>query len=772
MEKITLKYFINFPRSMEEVGSYKLLREGDKTVMRINCLGCPYGASLEGSDECMSRTIDKLLEAKDVDRIILAEAYENEYGLDETRMLREVANIIETLIQSKIVSYKNLGDVECQKLYPNRAYVVQKVLLDQIRRDPLGAYMTVLNEIKKEKINLKKAYTDKQKQCTDHYIKNVLTPIFDLLERSELVQKAKGIAKKITAGDRSLYNELFAPVIRPNFTLTRFMATPPVGGEEIDQYYIGEKGNKNIVVRIYKLPGKVESFYHIMPPEFNLPQDRYTILGAARQIMAGHKPLASGFSEKTRRYFERVGKDLVGEIASEWNVDLKKKETEELAKILVRYTAGLGIMETLLYDEKLQDVYINAPIGEYPIRALHADWLEVVTNLIPTKEDAEAMAARFRLESGRPLDEANPVLDTEAEVPGGRARVAVIGKNLSPKGLAFTFRRHRDKPWTYPLFIDNKMMSPLAAGLLKFLIDHGRCLLFAGPRSSGKTSLVSATLVEIMRKYRIITIEDTLELPVDALRKMGYNILGMKVQSAITKLEAEMPADEGIRTALRLGDSCLIVGEVRSLEAKALYEAMRVGALSNVVAGTIHGDSAYGVFDRVVHDLEVAPTSFKATDMIILSRPVSSPDGLSRFRRIINLTEVKKEWVEDPLREGGFSELMKYDSAKDVLEPTEALLSGKSELLNSIAKEVRGWSGQWDNVWDNIRLRAEIAKTLVDYKQQYNLPQIIEADFVIQSNDMFHNYSREVEGEFGSLVSDEIYSRWSGWLVERLKHLR
>jgi type IV secretory pathway ATPase VirB11/archaellum biosynthesis ATPase len=33
------------------------------------------------------------------------------------------------------------------------------------------------------------------------------------------------------------------------------------------------------------------------------------------------------------------------------------------------------------------------------------------------------------------------------------------------------------------------------------------------------------------------------------------------------------------------------LGEVRSVEAKALYEAMRVGALANVVAGTIHGAS-------------------------------------------------------------------------------------------------------------------------------------------------------------------------------------
>src|SRR3989344_4293763 len=100
----------------------------------------------------------------------------------------------------------------------------------------------------------------------------------------------------------------------------------------------------------------------------------------------------------------------------------------------------------------------------------------------------------------------------------------------------------------------------------------------------------------------------------------------MKVQSALMKGGSELSADEGIRSSLRLGDSALIVGEIRSMEALALYEAMRIGALANVVAGTIHGDSPYGVFDRVVNDLKVPRTSFKATDIIIVANPIKSPD--------------------------------------------------------------------------------------------------------------------------------------------------
>ncbi|MFN3622142.1 MAG: ATPase, T2SS/T4P/T4SS family, partial [Nitrososphaerales archaeon] len=229
-------------------------------------------------------------------------------------------------------------------------------------------------------------------------------------------------------------------------------------------------------------------------------------------------------------------------------------------------------------------------------------------------------------------------------MPGGRARVAAITRTLSPEGIAYALRRHRDRPWTYPLFINAKYCTPLYAGLMSFIVDGSRSILFAGGRSSGKSSMLGATMLEIMKKFRLITVEDTLELPVPQLRNIGYNIERMKSRSVITRIESELPADEALRTALRLGDSCLIVGEVRSIEAKALFEAMRIGALANVVAGTIHGESAYGVFDRVVNDLGVPPTSFKATDVITICNMLRSPDGLHRFRRVVEVTEVRKHW--------------------------------------------------------------------------------------------------------------------------------
>ena len=105
-----------------------------------------------------------------------------------------------------------------------------------------------------------------------------------------------------------------------------------------------------------------------------------------------------------------------------------------------------------------------------------------MTNVLPSYEDADSWAAKLRLQSGRPLDEANPVLDTDLAFGGVRARVAAIQRPLSPHGVAYALRRHRDDPWTLPLFIENKMLNSFAAGLLSFLIDGSRTLLIAGTR--------------------------------------------------------------------------------------------------------------------------------------------------------------------------------------------------------------------------------------------------------------------------------------------------
>ncbi len=395
--------------------------------------------------------------------------------------------------------------------------------------------------------------------------------------------------------------------------------------------------------------------------------------------------------------------------------------------IIQRWYQEYGILEHLLFDDKIQEINVNPPAHETSVRIVHESYDECVSNIYPTEEFLNYLSTRLKISSGRPLNRAKPRLDGEIEIEGQRARVAAVTEPFSMFGTGYSIRRHRDNPWTLPLFINNETINPVYAGLMSFAITQGRTFLTAGPRGSGKTSMLGALILEILPKYRIITVEDTAELPVEAYKDYGYDIVPFKVRSALLEEGFEMPFDKGLRTTLRLGDSALILGEIRSTEAKVLYEAMRVGAMSNTVAGTIHADDPYGVYDRVVNDLGVPKGSFKVTDLIIIQNQIKTATGLSRKRRVLKVAEVDNDWEEKPT----FTELLVYNAEEDRLEPTEALLNGESHML----QEIQARSGEHkshDDVLADIRLRGWAKKSLVELVDGNN--ELLEAEIVQKAN--------------------------------------
>ena len=164
-------------------------------------------------------------------------------------------------------------------------------------------------------------------------------------------------------------------------------------------------------------------------------------------------------------------------------------------------------------------------------------------------------------------------------------------------------------------------------------------------------------------------------------------------------------------------------------------------------------------------------TSFKATDVIIVANPIRSADSMHRWRRVTQITEIKKHWENDPLLENGFSDLMKYDTRTDQLEPSDDLINGESEVLKGIAGNIKEWAGSWDAVWDNILLRAKTKETLVQVANKSKLPNLLEAEFVVRANDQFHKISDNIKQEIGSMDSKRIFFDWNEWLKRSIKKI-
>jgi flagellar protein FlaI len=747
---------------------YEVLRDGEDTIIKINYEKNILSPSIEDSTLCMSQTIEKLTEVENATKIVFSQKRDYEYDYSQTKILQEIAELyIKFTKQKDLFNLNNLGATagSYTKFYNERYTEMRNLAFNMLKRDPIGTYVELIRIFRREKIRHENTNDPNLKQGIEKYIE-LLKSIIEELEKTKLITITKPYLSGYKIGDREIYRRIFNPIIKPDFMFTKLMSNYPKNGIELDNYSVGETE-----VTIFELQDSVQYIYHIMPPEFRLEEDEYELLDTARNILAEHKPEKSEFvnPQRMREVFKHVGKDLIKELGEHKGMRLDDDKIEELASILIRYTVGFGLVEILLNDEEIQDVSVNSPLGHVPIFVVHGKYGDCTTNIIPSKAEAESWATKLRMISGRPLDEANQILDTELELPGASIRISVITEPLAPHGLGFSFRRHRDRPWTLPLFIKANMLSPLAAGLISFLVDGTRSFLICGTRGSGKSSFLTSVLVEIMRRYRIITIEDTLELPTNSMRRLGFNIQPMKVASSLVKSGNEMDAADGIRSTLRLGDSSLIVGEVRSTEAKALYEAMRVGAAANVVAGTIHGDSPYGIYDRVVNDIGVPKTSFKATDICIIANPVRSADGIHRYRRITQITEVRKDWENDPMAEKAFVDLMKYNAESDKVEPTDALLNGDSEILKMIAANIPDFIGNWDAVWENVELRGRLKEKLVKKAIDSKDDELLEAEFVIKANDMFHKFSQKVKDKRGKMDHKEIEFMWDDWLSHEMK---
>ena len=748
---------------------YETYHEGENKILRIYLEKCAFPPSIEYNETCMARVIDALLENSGVTIILLTQLREYEYDFSQTMLLREVALLYKRINRDERFAFSRLVVDPVHERYIHGSYAqFQRLISKRLKEDPFAAFVELKRLERREKTKLDTAVDEQQKQSQRFFVQ-MMEEVTKSIEQLKIIAMLMPYNAEYVLGKREVYGNVFHPITRPDFMYTKLISDFP-DGDLVDSYTF-TTGNDECEVNVFNFSDDVKTMYHLTPPEFQFEEEVYELLDDAKRIMAEHKPTREEFvdPQRMREVFFNIGKDLLQDLIDHKKMKLSEEKVEQLAQALLRYTVGFGLIELLLADPKIQDVNVNSPNGELPIFIVHQDYDDCYTNIYPTHLEVESWATKLRLISGRPLDEANPILDTELKVEGFSSRVAALTAPLNPSGLAFSFRRHRDYPWTFPLYIQPKTryMNDITAGLLSFLIDNNAAILIAGTRSSGKSSLLGSFLVEIMRKARIITIEDTFELPQEALRKLGYNLESLKVASALSAPGSEVDPSIGIRSTLRLGDSAIFVGEVRSKEAIALFEAMRVGAAANVVAGTIHADSPYGVFDRVVNDIGVPRTSFKAIDIIVVTNPVIS--GLKKYKRILRITEVRKEWNDDPLKEGGFVDLMVYNPSTDQLEITDELRNGDSDILKRMAGLVKEFAGDWDAVWENIQLRADCKRAIVELATEFNDAAILEADFVTKANDVFHLVSDRVKEKTGKLDSGLIFLEYNDWLRREVK---
>jgi type IV secretory pathway ATPase VirB11/archaellum biosynthesis ATPase len=311
-------------------------------------------------------------------------------------------------------------------------------------------------------------------------------------------------------------------------------------------------------------------------------------------------------------------------------------------------------------------VFVTAPAAEGTLR-VHVDGEAMRTNVGLTDRGVDTLASRFRRASGRAFSRASPTLDATTRAGDRRVRVAGVTDPVSD-GVAFAFRAHDREAWTLPALVANGTLPTDAAALCSLAVDRGAATLVAGGRGAGKTTLLGACCFELPAAVRTVAIEDTPELPVEALQGVGHDVQRLHVDVDGERAEGLDPAG-ALRTALRLGDGALVVGEVRGGEAPALFEAMRVGANDAAVLGTVHGEGAAAVRERLA-DHGVDDAAFAATDLLVTCERVAAGRRVTR--------------VEEVTDDGGVAAL--FERGADGLVATGRVDRGASRLVADLAR--------------------------------------------------------------------------------------
>jgi len=384
-------------------------------------------------------------------------------------------------------------------------------------------------------------------------------------------------------------------------------------------------------------------------------------------------------------------------------VDLEPDQQEEFLDAVERNTLGLGVLDVLLRDPRVEDIYVDAPCQQTRVYLTlnqagpgHV-FGRCETNLIVSENEMTGLVSRLKYRSGRPFSRSNPILETE--LGENQVRATALRPPLSPDGLALALRRRSDKPWTLLRLASCGAMDEVVAGLLSFLVDGRASILVCGARGSGKSSLLSSLLFEFPVDQRILVIEDTREVPVRSLQALGFKAQSILVEPAKDQDRTEA-AEEALRVSLRLGESAIVVGEVRGREAMTLYESMRTGKAGSSVLGTIHGDGAQEVHDRVVNELGIPEASFASTDVIITMGLIRPGGGLGQVRRVTEVAEVVR--TDEGL---DFLPMLTYDGGYHLCD----------RVIPLVKRISSGWGMSYEEGMQNLRTRVELRRLLLQF---------------------------------------------------------
>lgn len=454
----------------------------------------------------------------------------------------------------------------------------------------------------------------------------------------------------------------------------------------IDQYEF-KSGNIPIEIKIYSQEGEYAPIYDCSVSAISRTTE--LVLERIRRELVKEVSLdIAEVTDPNRRVdIETHFKRAIGILIQKYFPGADDDTIAYLTTYLIQKALGMGNIENLMMDSKLEEITIN---GSYePVWVFHRQhgWLKTNVQLA-NEEQIRHFSAVIGRQVGRQISVSSPLLDANLST-GDRLNATL--QPITIRGNTMTIRKFASKPWTITDFIRNKTISAEGAAFIWEAIHYEMSMLVAGGTATGKTSMLNSIANFFPPNQRILSIEDTHEL-----RLPKYlHWVPMLTRQPNPEGKGEVSMIHLLVNSLRMRPDRILVGEVRrKREAEVLFEAIHTG---HSVYGTVHANNTHETITRLTNPpIEVPKTMVPAIGLIV----VQYRNRRSGKRRTYQISEIKED--------GEGNIILQYNVKKDALAKEH-----QSVRLMKTLEEFTGMSRQEIN--NEIKEKVRILNWMVKH---------------------------------------------------------
>lgn len=244
---------------------------------------------------------------------------------------------------------------------------------------------------------------------------------------------------------------------------------------------------------------------------------------------------------------------------------------------ILAQVSGFGALQAYLDDPEVEELWINAPDRIFVARAGAASRVPLAL----TDTDVRELVERMLHATGRRVDLSQPFVD--ASLPDG-SRLHVVIPDITRRHWVVNIRKFLPRYRRLEDLVAAGSLQSTDADLLAIAMREGRSILVSGATHAGKTTLLGALIAACAPSQRIVTVEETFELAVDA-----PDLVALQGRQPSLEGGGEVTLRRLVKEALRMRPDRLVIGEVRDAEALDLLLALNTGVPG---AATIHANSA------------------------------------------------------------------------------------------------------------------------------------------------------------------------------------